>query len=307
VKVVVTGASGFLGGHVVGRLAAGGWEVVAASRSGGIPTVAGAAPRDNVRGLTLDLTSDESVAVLAAELGADVALVHLAARRAPDAGSERGELMSVNVLGTLRAFEAARGSASVVVYASSHEVYGASVLTRPLTERDPVMPDSDYAVTKLAGEDHLLAFAEEQQQRVVALRFAGLYGLGAEERPGISAHLHAVARGELPRLHGAGREVLAALHVADAALAVELALAPQVSGVFNVSDGAPHDSRSVAKLAIRLAELAGEPEHLPNSADRFHPGLDTARARSVLGFVPAMTLERGMREQLLGLQPQGRA
>lgn len=306
-KVVVTGASGFLGAHVVQRLSAIGWEVVAVSRSGTVP--ARCAWPSTVRTLAVDLASDDSVALLERELGGDVALVHLAARRAQgaDASAERRELMSVNVLGTLRAYEAARGRARVIVYASSHEVYGVSLLDRPLTEQDPVAPESDHAVTKLTGEDHLLAFSEEQKQRVVALRFSSLYGRGARDGHGVSGYLHAVARGELPRWYGSERETLDALHVADAALAVELALSREVSGVFNVSDGALHSARSVAALALGMAELPGDPEQLPSSAERTHSGLDTTRARSLLGFVPEVTLERGMREQLLGLQSQGKA
>jgi nucleoside-diphosphate-sugar epimerase len=308
-KAVVTGASGFLGAHVVQRLAAAGWEVVAASRSGAVPAFSAPASNRAVRGLAVDLASDDSVSVLSAELGSDVALVHLAARWAggADASAERRELMSVNVLGSLRAFEAARGRASAVVYASTCEVYGASSVPRPLTEADAVSPDSDHAVTKLTGEDHLFAFAEEQKQRGVALRFAPLYGRGARDGQGVSAYVHAVARGELPTLHGSGAETLDALHVSDAALAVELALSREVSGIFNVSDGSAHSARRVAELALRMAELRAEPVHLPDSVDRSHPGLDIARARSALGFASQMTLERGMGDQLLGLQSQGRA
>lgn len=183
-KVIVTGGTGRLGARVVEGLLAGGHSVVTVSRSRSTrPGEAGIA-----RSLRLDITDGAATAVLAAELEPGSALVHLAGYppRGPSAGpSERALYVETHVIGTLRVLDAARGRGiAVVVYAS---------VAGPL--------DTDHAVSKRAGEDHVLAFGAEENVRAVTLSLPDLSSPAALER---------------------------------AALAVELALAGKVAGVLAV-------------------------------------------------------------------------
>lgn len=287
-RVVVTGASGHVGASLVLLLERRGHEVVGFSSA------------------SLDLRRDDSVGVLGHALEAGAALVHLAAWHPPATAAttakDRRRLVDVNVMGTMRALEAARvGRASVVVYASSFEVYGAPE-SALVDEDHPTRPLTDYGATKLGGEDHLLAFAYEEKTRVVALRMPAIYGPGEETPRLLPNCLARVARGERPVVEGDGGDLRDQLYVDDAALAIALALEKDASGILNVADGAAHSVSEVARTAMRIAGMAGEPEIAPRKKPRVDFHMSIERATRELSFAPEVSLEEGMRRQLESLR-----
>lgn len=310
-KFVVTGATGHMGRSVVHALSALG-EVVAASRSGAVPEPPfGEQARGLVRPLLLDVASDSCVDALRAELGPEVALVHLAGwhppRTAGTGPSERSSLLETNVRGTQRVLDAARRQAgepgvSCVVYASTFEVYGIPEKAGSVLESDRLNPVTDYGATKLAGEDHLLAFAYEERTRVVALRLPAIYGPGEITARALPNFLLSVARGQRPTITGTGEDLRDQIHVRDSALAVVRSLQASVSGIFNVADGERHSIRSLAEAAMAAAGMTGSPELLPSDRPSYAFHMDIEQARQQLGFIPQVKLLDGMREQLAWLR-----
>jgi nucleoside-diphosphate-sugar epimerase len=305
-KIVITGATGHLGRYTVQRLVARGHDVLALSRRGTAPEPTfGMDSTAAIRVAPFDVTRDADVERLAVHLGKDVVLVHLAAWHPPSTAStgasEREQLLETNVLGTLRVLDAARaqrGGVRAVIYASSFEVYGVPEEPGAVSERARLNPVSDYGASKLSGEDHLFAFAYEEQTRAVALRFPAVYGPGERTPRALPNFLRSVARAERPQIHGDGADLRDQIHVRDAALAIDCAIESAASGIYNVADGEPHSIRELAETALRVAGMAGEPELLPRQKPRmdFHMNID--RARAELGFRPTVRLEDGMREQL---------
>ena len=301
-RVVVTGATGHLGGAVVRALLDGGHEVVAASRGG--------AAVHGADGLAFDLADEACVSVLASSLVADggqeAVLMHLGAWHPPataqTGAKERRQLVNVNVLGTMRVLDAARSAGvSAVIYASTFEVYGEPE-GAPITERHRTYPLTDYGATKLAGEHHLAAFAYEQGGvRTVALRMPAIYGPGERTPRALPNFLERVASGERPVIHGDGEDLRDQLFVGDAARAFVAALTAG-DGVYNLGDGQPHSVGQIARTAMRVAGLSGEPERRERTKPRrdFHMSIE--RAREELGFEPQVTLEEGMRQQLRWMQ-----
>ena len=307
-KVVVTGASGHVGRYAVDALVRASHEVIAVSRAGTTPAEPFGKPprRAQPSALALDLALEASVAPLAEALAGAGALVHLAAwhpeQTAGTGRAERHRLLEVNVHGTLRALQAARQSrVPVVVYASSFEVYG-DAEGDFITEAARLEPITDYGATKLAGEDHLLAFAYEEKARVVALRMPAIYGPGEKTPRALPNFLRAVARGERPAIAGDGGDLRDQLHVADAASAIRLAVERPAHGIFNVADGERHSIEQLAQLAIELGGLGGEPERRERAKPRrdYHMSID--KARRELGFTPSVSLRAGMAEQLAWLR-----
>lgn len=277
-KVVVTGATGHVGRALVPFLEQRGHTVIGLSSKDALPTLDGKA-----------------------------ALVHLAAWHPPATASttaeDRRKLIDVNVMGTMRVLEAAREKrVTSVVYASTFEVYGTPEMS-PIAESHPTRPLSDYGATKLAGEDHLLAYAYEEKTRVVALRMPAVYGPGEKTPRLLPNCLAKVAKGERPVIEGDGSDLRDQLYVDDAALAIALALeAESAQGIYNVADGEEHSVAEVARTAMKVAGMSGEPD----VADRKKPRLDyhmsIAKAQSELGFAPKVSLEEGMRRQLASLR-----
>lgn len=308
-NIVVTGATGHLGRQVIHRLASAGRSVVAASRSGKHPEPPYLHDPVSVATLAVDVGDDGCVEPLAEALGAGGVLVHLAAWHPPATAAttvaDRRRLIEVNTLGSMRAFEAARKArASAVVYASSFEVYG-DVRDNPITERSRVNPLTDYGATKLSGEDHLCSLTAEEGIRGVSLRMPALYGPGEVTSRALPNFLRAVARGERPVVAGDGADTRDQLHVRDAALAVELAILYGGSGIFNVADGEAHTILGLARAALEVAGVNGEPLVVPRQKERRDYHMSTELAARELGFRPQVRLADGMREQLGWLRSLG--
>lgn len=306
-KFVVTGATGHLGRHVVEALGGLG-EVVALSRSGAMPRAPfGAKAAATCRSLKWDAGDDASVAALRSELGPHVALIHLAAWHPPSTArttpEDRAKLLEFNVQGTLRALDAARRleagpGAACVVYASTFEVYGIPEHSGAVVESDRLNPITDYGATKLAGEDHLLAFSYEEQTRVAALRLPAIYGAGELTERALPNFLRCVARGERPRIVGSGSDLRDQVHVRDAATAVVQCALGAATGIVNIADGEPHSILQLAETAMAVAGLSGRPERLPAERPAYDFHMSIERARRELPFVPRVALADGMREQL---------
>jgi UDP-glucose 4-epimerase len=307
-KVVVTGATGHLGCYVVDELLERGHEVIATSRSGDIPepTFGRGPPSATARGLKLDLVLEDAVEILARELGPQVTLVHLAAwapeQTARTGAAERRQLLATNVHGTMRLLDAARSAgARAVIYASSFEVYG-DIRDFPILETSRVQPLTDYGASKLAGEDHLFAFAEEQHVRAVALRFPAIYGPGERTPRALPNFLRAVLDGQAPEIQGDGADLRDQLHVRDAALSCVLAVEKSTDGAFNVADGEAHSIAELAGIALELANLPAPARSVPRVKPRRDYHMSIERASTLLGFAPRVRLREGMAEELTWLR-----
>ncbi len=305
-KIVITGATGHLGRYTTFTLAQAGHEVVALSRSGTMPKapfgfVEGAG---RIRPGKLDIDSDACIATLEAELGPDVALVHLAAWHPPataaTSAADRLRLIETNVYGTMRVLEAARkqrGGVARVIYASTFEVYGALESDGPISEATRTTPLTDYGATKLSGEDHLISFGAEENVLVVALRLPAIYGPGEHTPRALPNFLKQVASGTRPVIQGDGSDLRDEVHARDAARAILCALTSREGGIFNISDGQSHTIRELASTALEVSGMPGQPTFAPAAKPKrdYHMVID--RARTVLGYEPSVTLRDGMREQ----------
>jgi nucleoside-diphosphate-sugar epimerase len=197
------------------------------------------------------------------------------------------------------------GGVEVVVYASTFEVYGRPRDANPVTETSPLAPFSDYGVTKMSGEDHSFAFAEEEGVPVIALRMPAIYGPGERIRRALPNFLRSVLEGERPTIYGDGRDRRDQLHVVDAAQSVERALLSRESGAYNVSDGEPHSIEELARTALLAAGLPGEPRFSPSQRPPFDFHMSIAKIRESLGFQPTLSLLEGMRQELRWLRAAG--
>jgi UDP-glucose 4-epimerase len=214
-------------------------------------------------------------------------------------------LAEINVRGTMRTLEAARRNArgcACVVYSSSFEVYGEVSGSDAITENVRLNPMTDYGATKLSGEDHLLAFAYEEKTRVVALRMPAIYGPGEHTPRALPNFLKQVAAGVRPTIFGDGADLRDQLHVRDAARAIALGISSSAQGIFNVADGEPHSILQLARTALEVAGMSGDPEMRPRQKARVDCHMSIAKARAELGFAPSVTLRDGMAEQLASLR-----
>jgi nucleoside-diphosphate-sugar epimerase len=288
-RVLVTGASGYIGQHLSLRLLAAGWQVRGMARS--------ARPRllQEVEWVRGDL-ADEQI-VTEAVAGCD-AIVHLACL--PLAASKQNpvEAMRVNGVGTLRLLEAAQSAGvTTVIYASSGQVYGGRA---ELPNRETVAPnpDSSYAASKLCGENWCRAFANTTQMTVQILRLFNVYGSAADGslRPTVeSIFLRQLLQGQQPVVRGNLDEGRDFVHVDDVLAAIDLALVHQDPGqVMNIGTGKCTTMVELARQCARAVGASIEPRFEMNDQPALRFCAATEEAERVLGFRAQVPIVEGL-------------
>jgi nucleoside-diphosphate-sugar epimerase len=266
-KLLLTGATGRVGGHLLPRLAAQGHDIRATARgevAADQVKAAGAEP------VLADLLDPDGYR--AALRGRD-AVVHLAAvLRSTDAG----EIRRANLEATRRLAETALAAGvGRFVFTSTNLVYPGG-LGRPASEDDEPAPPAvwgAYPASKAEAERLLLALHRDRGMGLRIVRLAFVYGEG-------DPHLAESLRwaGQWP-----GHQRLQLLHHADAAQAIGRALlAPGADGrIYNAADESP-------VTAVELHALNGVPfpDRPAGETDLWHGIVDTTRIRRELGFRP---------------------
>lgn len=221
--VVVTGASGFVGGHVVRTLG------------------------QRARGLSRGDVGPWTEANLRRAFEGAEAVVHAASVvHRPDTPAE--EYTRFNVAGT-RAVVAAARAAGVkrLVFTSSIKVYGETP-SGTIDERTPVLAEAHYARTKAEAERIVL---EAKDLRPVVLRLCPVYGRG--DKGNVRTMIRAIARRRF-FVPGDGATRKSIVHVSTVAAIVEAALASEATGVFVVADD---ETPTIRELSDTIARLLG--------------------------------------------------
>jgi UDP-glucose 4-epimerase len=281
-KVVVTGAAGFLGSHVADHLAAQGFDV--------LRTDLRADPAEGV--VAADLTQPEALAAVlqnadgACHLGG-VGDVYLAL-------ADPALAIQANVVGTVNLLEACRRcGVRRVVFASTWEVYGVPRY-QPMDELHPCDPAHPYNIGKLAAERLALFYDREFGLPVVALRIGTAWGERMRPNSVISLFIDRARAGRPLQIHGAGDQTRQFTHALDIAEAFRLALLAECRGeVFNI---VAEDSISILELArLVTAHLPAPLEFLPPRAAEIPPArVSSAKAVAVLGWKPSFSLTRDL-------------
>ena len=281
-KVLVTGASGFVGGALVEELrhADAAYEVHPLGRQDGDLSARGVA--------------DAAVAAARPDV-----VVHGAARIGVVRCADEPELaVRSNVLATALVARAAAASAARLVYLSTSDVYGSAAAA---DEETSPAPESLYALTKLWGEQAAALYAPE---RLAVLRLANPYGPGVDAgqaKGAVPTMLRqADAREPIPVFRGEAR---AFCWIGDVVRAIRLVLEAGADGAFNVgADGEPVALVDVARVAC---ELTGAPHDLIEEVDpppgRVMTRIATERIRA-LGWRAEVPLDEGMRQLLDSLR-----
>ena len=300
-KVVVTGAAGFIGSHLTDALLADGHEVV------GVDAFVDYYPRAAKESNLAHAREHRSFRLVEGALQEmDLAPVlegagqvyHLAAQAGVRSswGRDFAIYTDNNVLGTQRLLEAAVAArVPRLVYASSSSVYGDSA-ELPLRESAPCRPVSPYGVTKLAAEHLAVLYEKSFGLPTVSLRYFTVYG--PRQRPDMAFHrfLKAARDGGAIRVFGDGLQTRDFTFVADIVAATRAAAdSGRPGGVYNVGGG---ERVALNDVLGRIEDVTGrrltivrEPAQKGDMRDTF---ADTAAAARDLGFRSTVDLREGL-------------
>lgn len=216
-RVVVTGASGFIGHNVLLR-APRAWEIIAIyNATSGLESFVREHGLTNVRPIKCNLLDESDVQRLARTIGGKPdAMLYLAANGDPAASSQRARWdLELNTLAFVTCLE--QCPASHVVYLSSGAVYdGLRGAVSPSTAVSPTLP---YAISKLASEQYLKFFCEHRGtvDSYVNVRFFGAYGPYEAPRKITTRWLQAMAGGQREFVvRGDGKNLIDFMYVDDA-------------------------------------------------------------------------------------------
>ena len=315
-KVLVTGASGFVGSALCSHLVSRDFDVVATVRN--LPNAH--VPRVDYRIVTkLDTATDWSDALANVQT-----VIHCAARvhvMHDHAQDPLTEFRRVNTLGTeTLARAAAHCGVNRLIFLSSIKVNGESTLpVSPFDEASPAKPQDSYAISKWEAEQALTQIATETGLEVVTLRCPLVYG------PGVKGNflrlLQAVDHGiPLPLALARNRRSLIYLDNLTNAIATCLTHPAAARKTYLVSDG---EDVSTAELIARIAQALGKPSRLwpcplglmelagrmTGKSDEIARLLgslciDSSRICSELDWRPPYTLEQGLAETAQWLHGQ---
>ena len=299
-KILVTGADGFIGSHLVESLVAAGAEVTALSLYHAFDT----------HGWLDDLTEDMLAPVrLVRGDVRDAAFVrrlveghevvfHLAALIAiPHSYQTPQSYVDTNVTGTLNILEAARGTGvSRVVHASTSEVYGTARFT-PITEDHPLQAQSPYAASKIGGDMMAEAYARSFDLPVVILRPFNTYGPRQSERAVIASAIRqaldpaceTIRVGDL----GPKRDFSYVSDTVDAFLRIGVASSLAYGCPYNSGTGL---AVSVGKAVERILGLTGTNKTVESEPARLRP--ERSEVRELLADAGRLTKATGWKSRI---------
>lgn len=286
-KVLVTGAAGFLGYAVAALLVEQGHEVMGLTRCGtsALPT--------GVARLIGDLRTPETLPQAVAEVEGVCHLAGLTKLR--ESRSNPVGYWRTNVGGTLTILDRFAGArAGRVVLASTCAVYGEQA-KQPISETAPVSPNSPYASSKLAADQAAADLAATGAIGAISLRAVNVAGaLPGHPDPDTTRlipQLLAVQQGQAPELvvNGDGTAVRDFVHVADMATAFVLALHACQPGrwhAYNVGSGRPSTVHDVIATTETVTGRAVPRRHAATAHEPATLWADSTRIRSELGWRP---------------------
>ncbi|MFH8554052.1 dTDP-glucose 4,6-dehydratase [Streptomyces celluloflavus] len=303
-RVLATGAAGFIGSNYVRTLLAGGYPGYEDAQVTVLDKLTYAGNRANLPDhhprLTFVHGDVTDLPLLLDLLPGHDAVVHFAAESHVDRSIEAAaDFVTTNVFGTQTLLEAClRSGVARVVHVSTDEVYG-SIAEGSWTERSPLEPNSPYAASKAAADLIARSYVKTHGLDLSITRCSNNYGPYQHPEKVIPLFVTQLLEGRPVPLYGDGLNVREWLHVDDHCRGIQLVLTGGRAGeVYHIGGG---NERTNADLTRRLLELCGADDSMIRYvADRkCHDrrySLDESKIREELGYTPWVPFEQGLAE-----------
>jgi nucleoside-diphosphate-sugar epimerase len=305
IRVLITGAAGFIGSHLTEACLRRGWEVIAVdslttyySPAAKVANTRGFVDHERCRYLEQDLLDVDLDSLLT-----DVDHVfHLAAQAGVRAswGQSFDIYTQLNVTVLQRLLESCRDVASLrsFVFASSSSVYG-DAEAMPTGEDQILRPLSPYGATKALGEHLNYLYFRSSDVPIINLRYFSVYG--PRQRPDMAFHraINAALTEQDFFLHGDGRQTRDFTYVLDAVEGtIRAALHGEAGRTYNIGGGG---NVSMLELLDAIRDKAG-PLRVRRRGDQRgdarNTSADISRAQAEFGYAPEWTTEDGLAAQV---------
>jgi nucleoside-diphosphate-sugar epimerase len=307
-RVLVTGADGFMGSHLVEALVRLKARVVAFTRG---RSTHGTAQMDlrhigylvpELEGvIAADLANPETTRLI--EEAAPAVILHLAADAyVPRSFTQPGEVFAVNANGTLHVLEAARRLPRLerVVCTSSSEIYGTAKDNKPIDEDHPLMPTSPYGASKLAADRLAYSYRVTFGMPVAVIRPFNTFG-PRHTYDVIPKFIKLALAGQDLNVHGTGEQSRDFTYVDDTVRGfLTMGSHPEAVGeVVNFGSGSCYSIRYLAEQVVALSGSKSRIVHTEARLAEVHTLLcNPARARRLFGWKAEVGFEEGLRRNI---------
>ena len=274
-SVLVTGADGFLGHHILRDLTGHGFDVLPKRRTDG----------DVTRSTTWD------------KFSASDFLVHLAGLTfVPASWENPTEFVQSNSVSTSHALDFCRKNKTKMIFLSTY-LYS-SKLSTPIKETDEIDPANPYALSKFLGEQLCSFYAKQFGVEVIILRPFNVFGSGQNSRFLIPSIISQATKGDEISVLDI-RPARDYVFIEDLLDAVHKSITSDLHfGIINVGTGV---ASTVEQLIFSLADVIGRELTIKSSnQERFgeinSTQADISQAKLLLGWQPKWSLSQGLRE-----------
>jgi UDP-glucose 4-epimerase len=297
-KIVVTGAAGFIASHVSDAYIAAGHDVVIIDdlSRGAMSNVNRAA-----RFYKGDIQSREFLEEVFRAEKPEVVNHHAAQMDVRRGVREPIFDASVNILGSINLLNVAiEHKVQRFVYISTAGAAYGEPKEMPVREEYPINPITPYGISKHTVEHYLFTFSVLYGLPYVVLRYGNVYGprQSSKGEAGVFAiFCEQMLAGIRPVIYGDGTKIRDYVYVEDVARANVLALQHGTGEIFNIANGIPTEDYEIFAMVrdgLGLKDL--EPEYVPKrpgEIDRIY--LDISKSKQMLKWTPRVTLEEGAR------------
>ena len=299
-RIVVTGAAGFIASQIADAYLSLGHEVLIIDN---LSTGDRKNLNPKARFVELDLRTSEAAAEVE-RFKPEVLNLHGAQIDVRKSVTDVRFDADTNIGGTLNMVEAGRrgGALQRVVYAASGgSMYGDSKVM-PTPETEPPAGVSPYAVSKFTGELYLSCFRAMYGLHYVALRYSNVYGPRQNlhgEAGVVAIFAERLLRGDPCTIYGDGGQSRDFVYVGDVVDANVKALSTDFCGGVNIATSSETDVNQVYALLAKNLGVATPAQHAPERlGEQRRSVLSNAKAKQVLSWVPQVDVERGMAQTI---------
>lgn len=290
-RALVTGASGFIGHHLVSGLRQAGWDVVCLD-------IKPLKTNDSsIQYVYVDITKPQTCASSAEKAGRVDALFHLAALLPSHGPFSSIEYLTGNCAATIALLEwARRTGVKSCVCASTLTVIGFHPQP-PITETHDLCPEHPYQYSKLCAELFCELQRRNENMNITCLRISSPYGPGMDSATVLPLFVRLALAGKDILYYGSGRRTQNFVHVSDVSRAFILAAESNHPGVYNLGGPETVSMRDLANLVIDLTpetSSLARPAGVPDPQENCRWEVDLTHAMEGLGYSPKVSLKEGL-------------
>lgn len=295
IKILVTGATGFIGSHLCKDLVKKGYNVFGLFWEGEKHNVSFLLKEDNFHLLKGDIRNFKEIDKIIKGKKIEI-IFHLAAALPKKNDIEEPfKLFETNAKGTLNLLNiACRNKIRKFIYASTSSVYSTPPEYLPVDENHPTFPSTIYGVSKLEGELYCNVYSKKMN--IMVLRYCGAYGIGQDEHYATYRFVKQALNDKPITIYGDGSQSTNFTYIEDIIKGTILAMEKNKPGTYNISSGQKTSIKNLARMVIKLSGSKSKIIFIRKETDRpFHFTLDIEKSKRELNYSP-LSLEEGLRK-----------